>query len=129
MLRRRGERRKIAAEGHGLNKEQIARSRETITEIRAHLKKHAFAVRNDRALDELRFLLNQLKPHDTYIAEKCGQIQDLAADFWSARKHHRYHGGPSEILARIGNLFDRIENQLDQRERILRDGEARSNLT
>lgn len=102
-----------------MNSEQIARSRETLTEIREHFKKNAYPVRDDHALARLRFLLNHLKPHDSYIAEKCGEIEDLAAYFWSARKHQRYHGGPPEILARIGNLLDRIENQLERREQVI----------
>jgi len=109
-----------------LNEEQIARSRETIAEIQAHLGKHSYAVRNDGALVELRFLLGYLKVHDRYIAEKAGQIEDLAVEFWSARKHHRYPGGPSEILARIDDLLGRIENQLQQREQRIRDGATRS---
>lgn len=98
-----------------LNSEQIARSRVTLSEIREHLKKNAYAVRDDRALAQLRFSLNLLKPHDHYIAEKCGDIETLAVDFWSTRKHQRYRGGPPEILARIDDLLDRIENQLNHR--------------
>lgn len=99
-----------------MNAEQIARSRETLAEVRAHLKKNAFAVADAEALARLRFMLGYLKPHDHYIAEKCGQIEDLAAHFWSARKHHRYPGGPVEILARIDELLGRIETQLRRHE-------------
>jgi hypothetical protein len=102
-----------------MNSEQIARSRQILTEIRVHLKKNAYAVRDDRALDQLRFSLNLLKAHDHYIAEKCGDIESLAADFWSARKHQRYRGGPPEILAKIDDLLGRIENQLVRREQAI----------
>jgi hypothetical protein len=53
-------------------------------------------------------------PYDDYIAEKAGEIADLAKIYYSARRHTKYRGGAEEIYSRIVNdLTNRIRQRLN----------------
>lgn len=64
-------------------------------------KENAFPVPNEPVLRCIKFMCGQIGALDRDVAEKAGDIANLASLFFSARKHRAYSGGSEEIYNRI----------------------------
>jgi hypothetical protein len=69
---------------------------------------------NPGALARVRMLCIRMKGHDNYINEKAGNIESRAAQYFSARKHANYQGGPFALRDEItGRLLNSVRQQVE----------------
>lgn len=86
--------------------------------IEGYFKENAFPVSNEPVLRRIRFMCGQIGGLDRDVAEKAGDIANLASIFFSARKHREYPGGAEEICNRIiYELLPRIRTLAKRLER------------
>lgn len=68
---------------------------------------------NPAALNTVRMLCIRMKGRDSYITSKAGEIESRAAQYFSARKHASYPGGPFALREEItGRLLNSIRQQV-----------------
>jgi hypothetical protein len=88
--------------------------RKIIDEIEGIIKSNNVPEPKPFIVQRISFLVSYLIPFDSYVAEKAGEISDLAKIYYSARKHKKYRGGAEEIYRRIvHDLLNRIRQRLN----------------
>jgi hypothetical protein len=82
-------------------------------ELQAYIE-HQLPVANPAALAKVRNLCIRMKGADHYINEKAGNIESLAGQYFSARKHAKYPGGAFNLRDEIVHrLLPRIRMQVE----------------
>lgn len=61
---------------------------ELVGKLEAFLNENAAPIPNENALRTIRYLCNRISSIDAYMAEKCGDIENLANIFYNIKKHH-----------------------------------------
>lgn len=85
---------------------------ELADETERFFKENAYPIPNEPAVRRMKYLCARMGAYDHYIAEKAGEISQLSEQFFSARKHQKFHGGANMIYSRIvSDLLHRIRSR------------------
>lgn len=98
--------------------DDLQRVLQHLSEVEVVLKQYDYPGANPAALSRIEMLVTHMRGVDSYISEKAGQLKELAAVFYSARRHQKYPGGPERLHAVL--LFDLPERIRGQAEHLLR---------
>lgn len=98
--------------------DDLQRVLQHLSEIEAVLQQYDYPGANPAALLRIGTLVAQMRGVDSYISEKAGQLKELAAVFYSARRHQKYPGGPEHLHAVL--LLDLPGRIRGQAEHLLR---------
>jgi len=80
---------------------------------------------NSHAVNQVRFLCNQMRCDDSVINEKSRKIADHASMFFSLRQHENYRGGASFLYAEIKSLLAVIRRRVGIIEHMRNNPRAR----
>lgn len=82
-----------------------------VEELEALLRRYDLPQPNPAVLNKVETLCVRMKGVDGYISEKAGSIQNLASQFFSARKHAKYPGGANQLHQQIAYALPHVIRQ------------------